>query len=112
MFWNTFINQSILELGTPYNSPLCSSSSSSFLFWVSVSASPCDEFPRTSFLMLSLLADAGCSVGVTVSCDEDAGDVGEDELEELFDRPKTTKGTCSSLCRNEFSCHFLMRCGF
>ena len=35
MFWNTFINQSMLELcsqsGTPCNSPLCNSSSSFFL---------------------------------------------------------------------------------
>ena len=37
--------------------------------------------------------DAGCSVGVTVSCDEDVGEAGEDEVEELADRPRTTKGT-------------------
>ena len=47
----------------------------------------CDEFPRTSSLILSHLTDAGCSVGVTVSCDENVGEVGEDELEELVDRP-------------------------
>ena len=28
-----------------------------------------------------------------VSCIEDAGEVGEDEVEELVDRPGTTKGT-------------------
>ena len=44
-------------------------------------------------LALSLLVDAGCTVGVTASCDEDGGDVGEDELEELVDRPGTTNGT-------------------
>ena len=59
----------------------------------SVSAGPCDEFPRTSSLILSLLVDAGCSVGVTNSCDEDVGDAGEDELEEHVDRPRTTNGT-------------------
>ena len=59
------------------------SSLSSFLFGFSVSAGPCDEFPRTSSLILSLLVNAGCSVGVPVSCDEDVGEVGEDELEEL-----------------------------
>ena len=40
-----------------------------------------------SSLILSLLSVAGCFVGVTVSCDEDVGEVGEDELEELVDRP-------------------------
>ena len=51
---------------------------SSILFSFSVSAGPCDEFPRTSSIKLSLLVDAGCSVGVTVSCYEDVGEVGED----------------------------------
>ena len=32
-------------------------------------------------------------MGVTVSCDEDVGDVGEDEHEELVDRSRTTNGT-------------------
>ena len=63
---------------------------SSFLFGFSVSAGPCDRFPCASSLILSLLVDAGCSVGVTVSCDEE---VGEDEGEELIDRPRTTMGT-------------------
>ena len=72
---------------------LRTSSLSSFLFGFSVSAGPCDEFPRTSSLILSPLVDAGCSVGVTVSCDEDVGEVGEDELEELVDRQGTTNGT-------------------
>ena len=59
----------------------------------SVSAGPCDEFPRTSSLTLSLLADAGCCVGVTATYDEDVGEAGEDEVEELVDGPGTTKGT-------------------
>ena len=32
-------------------------------------------------------------MGDTESCDEDEGDVGEEELEGLVDRPGTTKGT-------------------
>ena len=58
---------------------------SSFLFVFSVSTGPRDEFPRTSSLILSLLVDAGCSVGVKASCDEGVGEVGEDEQEELVD---------------------------
>ena len=58
-------------------------SSLTFLFWFSVSVGPRDESSRTSSLILLLLIDAGCCVGVTASCDEDVGDVGEDELEEL-----------------------------
>ena len=46
------------------------SSLSSFSFGFCVSASPCDEFPRTSSLILSLLVVAGCSVEVTASCGE------------------------------------------
>ena len=52
----------------------------------SVSAGPCDKFPCTSSLVFSLLVDAECSVGVTVFCGEDVGEVGEDELEELVDK--------------------------
>ena len=63
------------------------------LFGFSGSAGPCDEFPRTSSLILSLLVDAGYSVEVPVSCDEDVGEVGEDAVEELVDRPGTTNGT-------------------
>ena len=85
------------------------SSLSSFLFWFPVSAGPCDEFPRTSPLTLSLLVDAGYSVGVTVSCDEDV-EVGEDELEELVDRPRTTICTKFAVLQSIFL-PFLMRCG-
>ena len=44
-------------------------------------------------LALSILVYAGCCVEITASCDEDVGDAGEDELEELEDRPGTTNGT-------------------
>ena len=64
-----------------------------FSLGFSVFAGPCDEFPRTSSLMLSILVDVGCSVGVTVFCDEDVGEVGEDELQVLVVRPGTTKST-------------------
>ena len=43
--------------------------------------------------MLSLLVDAGCCAGITASCGIDVGDAGEDELEELVDRPGATNGT-------------------
>ena len=79
-----------------FNRSLCSprtSSSSSFLFGFSVSAGSCDGLTRTVLLVLSLLVDAGCCVGVTASSDEDVGDVGEDEVEELVDKPGTTNGT-------------------
>ena len=59
----------------------------------SVSAYPRDGFPRDSSLIVSLLSVAGFSVGVTVSCDEDDEEAGEDEVEELVDRPRTTNGT-------------------
>ena len=81
------------------------SSLSSFVCEFSVSAGPCDEFRRTSSLTLSLLVDAGYSVGVTVSCDEDVGDVGEDELEELVDRPGQRMVRSSPYCNRSF-CHF------
>ena len=42
---------------------------------------------------LSVPVVAGCCVRVTASSDEDVGDVGVDELEELVDRPGTTNGT-------------------
>ena len=47
------------------------SSLSSFLFGSSVSAGPCDESSRTSSLIVSLLVDARCPEGVTVSYDDD-----------------------------------------
>ena len=47
---------------------------------------------------------------VTVSCDEDVGEVGEDELEELVDKPRTTIGTQFAVLQSIFL-PFLMRCG-
>ena len=70
----------------------CTSTFSSFLHGFSVSSGSCDSFPCGSSLILSLLVAAGCSRWVTVSCDEDV-EVGEDEVEEVVDRPGTTKGT-------------------
>ena len=58
------------------------SSSSSFLLGFKVSA-------RTSHFLL--MRDAAQEL--RFSCDEDVGDVGEDELEELVDRPGTKNGT-------------------
>ena len=46
-----------------------------------------------SSLIIALLATAGFSVLTTFSCDEDIEEVGEDEVEELVDRPGTTNGT-------------------
>ena len=66
----------------------CASSLSSFLLGFSISAGPCDRFPCTSTLVLSLHGVAGCTVG-----DEDVGEVDELEVEELLDRPGTTNGT-------------------
>ena len=53
----------------------------------------CHEFPlaERSSLALSRLLVAGTSVSVTISCDEDVGEV--DEVEELMDKPSTTNGT-------------------
>ena len=97
VFWNTFINQSFFELLLPFGQVMRQVSLYIHVVVIfdgfSVSAGPCDRFPCTSSLVLSLLVGAGCSVGVTVSCDEDVGEVGEDEFEELVDRPGTTKGT-------------------
>ena len=46
-----------------------------------------------------------------MSCDEDVGEVGEDEVEELVDRPGTTKGTQFVVLQLIFL-PVLMRCGF
>ena len=62
-----------------------------------------------SSLALSLLLVAGISVWVTVSCDEDVGEV--DEVEELFDKPGTTNGTWFDVSQWIFL-PFWMRCGF
>ena len=46
-----------------------------------------------------------------MSCDEDAGEAGEDELEELVDGSGTTNGTQFVLLQSIFL-PFLTRCGF
>ena len=71
----------------------CTSTSSSFLSGFSVSAGPRDRFACTYSLIFSLLVDAGWSVRVTLSFDEDVEEAGADEVEELVDRPGTTNGT-------------------
>ena len=43
-----------------------------------------------------------------MSCDEDVGEVGEDEVEELVDRPGTTKATLLAVLQLIFL-PFLMR---
>ena len=68
----------------------------------------CNKFPRSSSLstflggfsvycwsmrQISLYFLTHTLMGVTLSCDEGVGKVGEDEVEELVDRPGTTKGT-------------------
>ena len=81
LFWNTFIYQIVLELFWPFWQIMRRVSSYFLvviiLFGFSVTACPSYEFLRTSSIILSLLVDARCSVGVTVSCDEDVGEVGE-----------------------------------
>ena len=52
--------------------------------------------------MLSLLVNAGCSVGVTLSCDEDAGEASADEFEESVDRPGTTNATWFTVLQSIF----------
>ena len=68
-------------------------------------------FPRAdeSSLAFSLLLVAGISVSVTVSCDENVGEV--DEVEELVDEPGTTNGTWFDVSQWIFL-PFLMKCGF
>ena len=65
VFWNTFIYQTVPELLQPFWQITQRVSSYSFvviiLFGFSVSAGPCDEFPRTPSLTLSqfqLMQDA------------------------------------------------------
>ena len=62
-------------------------------------------------LVLSLLVDAGCNVGITSSCGTDVGDVGVAGLEEPVDKPGTT------ICTQVFVLYFnrlpsLTSCGF
>ena len=85
----------------------------SFFVGFSLSAGPRDGSPRTLSmpLVLSLLVDAGCCVGVTASCGKDVGDAGAAELEEPVDRPGTTSGTYFAVL-HFIRLPFLMSCGF
>ena len=89
MFWDTMIYQISLELFLPFWQITQRVAPYSFVVFIfigfSVSTGSRDESPRTSSLIPSLLVDARCCVGVTASCDDDVGDVGEDELEDLVD---------------------------
>ena len=77
----------------------------------SVSADLCDRFHRDFSLIISLLSAAGFPVQITVSCDEDVEEAGEDEVEELVDRPGTTNGTWVQILQVIFLT-FCVRCGF
>ena len=57
------------------------------------SAGSCDGFSCNSTLILSHLSFAGFPVPITEPFDEDVEEVDDDEVEELVDRPGTTKGT-------------------
>ena len=86
------------------------SSPSSLLMFL-VCAGSRDGLARTVVLVLSLLVNAGCNVGITAFCGTDVGDVGVAELEEPVNKPRTTIGTQFSVL------HFirlpsLMSCGF
>ena len=85
VFWNTFIYQTVAILADNATSllvlPRCLHFCLGFRFLLVHTTC----FPYSPFLV-----DAGCSVGVTVSCDEDVREVGENEVEELVDRPGTT----------------------
>ena len=59
---------------------------------------------------LALLVDAGCIAEITASCGTDVGDVGVAGLEEIVDRPGTTKGTSFAVLQLIFL-PFLMKCG-
>ena len=83
-----------------------------FAGFFSISYGLCAEVPRSSSLILSLLADAGCSVGVTASCDEDVGEASDGELEDLVGRPGRTKVLIVPIIFAEFSEWQNCRCIF
>ena len=66
------------------------------------------------YLELSWSSNAGLLVCLLVSnagsCDEDDDEVSVGVLEELVDEPGTTNGNLTHC--NQFSCPFLVRCGF
>ena len=94
MFWNTFIYQH----GTPVANQAHLATHHSVILRRCLFYLGCRFLlihatgsPVCNSLVLSLLLLAGISVSVTVSCDEDVGQVGEEE--ELVDKPGTTTGT-------------------
>ena len=84
----------VAKSGTSCNSSLYNSSSSFIFIGVfGFYAVPSDKFHHNFSPIISLLFVAGLSVLITVSSDEDVEEIGEDEREELVDRPRTTNGT-------------------
>ena len=75
----------------------------------SVFARSGNGFHRDSSLIISLLSVAGFSVLITVSFDEDVEVVGEDEVEQLVDKPGTTHGTQFDIMQS-ILLPFLVRC--
>ena len=100
MFWDTVIHKIFRKLlhhsGRSRNGFLRTLSLSSFS-WEGflIAAGPRDGSPRilSMPLVLSLLVDAGCCVGMKASCGKDVGDVGVAELEEPVNRPGTMIST-------------------
>ena len=70
-----------------------------------------DGFPRDSALTLPLLSVAGFSVPTTESCVEDVEEVGQDDVEQLVEKPGTTNGTLFDVLQLIFL-PFWVRCGF
>ena len=95
---------------------LCTSSRSPFKIF-SVSKDSCSGSPESSSLVLPLLSGTGFSVYLLTSnaesCGGDDGEVGEDDVEELVDKPGTANGTSFKFfCNQLILLPFLMRNGF
>ena len=109
MFWNTFINQSMLELLKPIRHTLQLTTLKFLvvdfrLLWIHATSFLVLMRPRSHFH--SLLLDFPCQ---SQSFDEDVGEL--DEVEELVDKPGTTNGTWFDVSQWNFL-PFLVRCGF
>ena len=83
---NTFICQTVLELLKPFL------------------ADHATSFPVLP-LIFSFLDDAGCTVRVTLSCDEDVGELGENDVEEQGQRSATRVGIGQSDVRRSEPSH-------
>ena len=57
----------------------------------SVSADPRTGFPVTPHSKIHIFLLLSFSVLITVSCDEDVDEAGEDEVEELVNRPRNNE---------------------